>query len=156
MTAKRVQITIPGELARELKPWRDRMNVSRVCAAAIENEIALLSGNLSPELGNLTETISRLRKQKAEGRSPDLNNGQEDGRSYGRDNASYYDFVLYAQAWEDFQAGRISGQELQPPAHVGDTLNDDLQRGRVTDGHAYCEGWFAGLMDVWELIKHLV
>jgi post-segregation antitoxin (ccd killing protein) len=39
---KKLTISIPEELWSELEPWRDRMNVSAVCARAIQEEIKLL------------------------------------------------------------------------------------------------------------------
>jgi hypothetical protein len=37
--AKKLTITIPDELGERLEQWRDRMNISRVCAEAIAEEI---------------------------------------------------------------------------------------------------------------------
>ena len=40
--ARKLTITIPDELGERLEPWRDRMNISKVCAEAIEEEIGRL------------------------------------------------------------------------------------------------------------------
>ena len=40
--AKKLTITIPDELSERLELWRDRMNISKVCAEAIAEEIGRL------------------------------------------------------------------------------------------------------------------
>jgi hypothetical protein len=40
--AKKLTITIPDELGERLELWRDRMNISKVCAEAIAEEIGRL------------------------------------------------------------------------------------------------------------------
>jgi hypothetical protein len=42
--ARKLTISIPEELARRLEPWRERMNISRVCSEAIAQEIDALEG----------------------------------------------------------------------------------------------------------------
>ena len=45
MTYK-LTVSIPTDVAHRLEPFRDRMNISRVCARAIEWEIAMLETHL--------------------------------------------------------------------------------------------------------------
>jgi hypothetical protein len=40
----KLTISIPDELARQLEPWRGRMNLSRISAEAIAEELAMLKG----------------------------------------------------------------------------------------------------------------
>ena len=42
----RLSITIPGELADRLHPWRRRMNLSRTCSVALEHEVDWLETHM--------------------------------------------------------------------------------------------------------------
>ena len=41
--AKKLTITIPEELAERILPWRDRLNLSEIATAAIQNAVTELS-----------------------------------------------------------------------------------------------------------------
>ena len=59
-TAKKLTITIPDKLGERLELWRDRMNISKVCADAIEEEIGRLESIWSNVVGAQTPGEAHL------------------------------------------------------------------------------------------------
>ena len=58
--AKKLTITIPDELGERLELWRDRMNISKVCAEAIAEEIDRLESMWSSIAGAQTPGEAHL------------------------------------------------------------------------------------------------
>ena len=42
-TTTRLSITIPNDLAKRLEPYRDRINISKVCSECLEKELSVLA-----------------------------------------------------------------------------------------------------------------
>jgi len=151
MMATRIQITIPDELAQRLEPWRDRMNISKVCAEAIQSEITTLEASLTPEIEGLAEIIARLREHKASLEQSDYATGLADGDSFARKRAGYDDFIRYGVIAESIELDQV---EL--PDDVEALLEAAIREGEVTDRWSYTAGWLDGLQKIWDAIKDKV
>jgi hypothetical protein len=158
--ATKLTITIPDELDRQLDPWRDRMNISRVCAAAIEREIETVSAGLSPEAENYAKTILRLRTQSAEFYAREHNSGRRDGMAYARAEATFEEFLKCAEIAATLKALRdhptLGQHKFTLPDEGELNLAQLKQVGDVTDEDSYREGWIEGMMVVWDAIKDKV
>lgn len=161
MAATRVSITIPDDLAERLEPYRDRMNISKVCARAIERELSDLT-ELPAAVEELNETIARLRMEKDEREERDYLTGLDWGRSYAEEEAEFLEFGFYetllghaepsldelpAKVRDDFTYSQNDG------ASVYEYSPDDIF---VYNPDKFAEGWVDGLLAVWEAIKDKV
>ena len=92
---KKMSISIPSDLAERLEPWRDRMNVSGVCADAIRREIEGLEGAFqSPGGGDeYADVIERVRSRMS--KDWDYSLGFNHGEDYARKLADLEDFKKY-------------------------------------------------------------
>jgi len=144
--ATKLTITIPDDLAERLDPWRERMNISRVCSEAIAKELAILA-DLPREVKELTDVIHRLRTEKAESNQQDYQTGFEDGMAYAH-GATYDEFVIWCEPAMD--------EMHNLPEFANDHLNELLQEGDVLDARLYKQGWRAGMVAIWKRVKDKV
>jgi post-segregation antitoxin (ccd killing protein) len=154
--AKKLTITIPDELAERLAPWRERMNLSRICSAALEREVAARA-ELADEVREFAALIARLRAQKPAPLRRDYQAGLDSGVAYAKAEATYQEFVRYEDLWQmaqalGEQAEAVAGDWELPPAE-GRRLVDLRRRGLVEDGAVYRLGWLDGLMAVWYRVE---
>jgi hypothetical protein len=155
--ASELTITISNELARQLEPWRDRMNISQVCAAAILREITRVSAGHSSEAGNYADTIERLRTQSAELYAREHEAGRRDGTTYARSEATFEEFLKCEEIASTFKALRehptLDHRKFKLPRE-GELRLAQLKRdGQLADEDSYREGWIEGMMVVWDAIK---
>jgi post-segregation antitoxin (ccd killing protein) len=144
--AKKVTITVPDDLAERLDPWRDRMNISKVCSRAISQEIKDLEGTSqwSDEFGLV---VDRLRFEKAGGNWRDYNRGYERGLEYALELAGLAEFEWAAEQTSD-EAGPKT-----LPSEAETRLDRLIQDGRVDDQASYRKGWLTGMLEVWDEVK---
>jgi post-segregation antitoxin (ccd killing protein) len=144
--AKKVTITIPDDLAERLEPWRDRMNISKVCSRAISQEVKDLEGTSqwSDEYGFVVE---RLRFEKAGGNWRDYRTGYERGLDHALELAGLAEFEWVAE----LPACESDPDALLPEAET--RLARLVTDGRVTDEASYRKGWIAGMVEVWDEVK---
>jgi predicted transcriptional regulator len=150
MAATKLTITIPDDLAERLDPVRDKMNISKVCAAAIDREVSMLA-DLPVDVQELAATIARLRAEKAEAEQEDYNTGLEWGQQYAEGRASYAELMDYASI-----PGRIDPITL-------DELPEEEREGfaeqradwglQVVNPDRFARGWLDGLLAVWGALK---
>ena len=149
MATTKLTITIPDDLAERLKPWRERMNISRICSEAIAKEVAILA-NLPQEVRELTDLIAKLRVEKAESQQRDYQTGFENGVNYGK-RAAYKELVAWGN--ELPEGGTLLAGKDYLPEWAEDHLNDMLEEGWVLDWEWYVRGWRAGMASIWRLIE---
>jgi hypothetical protein len=151
--ATKLTITIPDKLAEELKPWRKRMNISKVCASAIAAEMDILKG-LSPANGEIAHVdwsnlVSRLRAEKQGLQARDYQIGYDTGIARA-ESLSYSDFLHY----EEIANSQIRFQDLDEDER--EEFMYQREEGLVTDGKAYARGFVDGLMLIWGKIRDKV
>jgi hypothetical protein len=152
--ATRVSITIPDDLAERLEPYRDRMNISKVCSEAIERELSTLV-ELPVEVQKLTATIAELRMEKAELEQDDYNIGLDWGQRYAEEKARLMEFTLYETIHDSID--HITFDKL--PEDVRDNFiysQNDAPGEFVYNPEKFAQGWLDGLMAVWKVIKDKV
>ena len=157
MMATKLTITIPDELAERLEPWRDRMNISKVCAAAIHREVATLE-KLPQEVQLITNLIKRLRREKAEHYQEGYPVGYERGIEYAIRYARYPEFLHFMEVEAELQRLPPDAHpDFELPVEALEQLAIDRQKSadqaKVIDPLAYKQGWLAGVMTVWRLIE---
>ena len=155
---KKLTITIPSDLAERLEPWRDRMNISKLCSEAIEREIAVVA-DLPREVQEFTDVITRLRTERAEARKRDYWIGYEDGFTYAK-GASEQDLVFYASIWESckhlMRGKTLRTEDVELPRSEEVHLHEFMGDRKVIDAGVYKVGWLDGLQTVWDVVEHKV
>ena len=143
----RLNITIPDELYAALEPWRDHINISRVCQEALAREVAKLN-DLPRQAAELTALIERMQQEKAHGEKFAFAQGLTDSVAWAR-AASYAELRLWGELGEK-GASRAKGHG---------PLQDELGRYRDDpsfDEQSYRHGWVTGIGEVWERVRDKV
>jgi hypothetical protein len=99
----RLNISIPDALHARLDRVRERVNVSRVCADALEKEIDMLEARPSiadPTVAQLMQRLKGAREQWYE-------RGHEDGKQWGVERATRDNLVTVAE-----ELARCDGRKL--------------------------------------------
>jgi hypothetical protein len=144
----KLNITIPDEIYERLERWRDRVNISRICAEAINRELNKLE-QLPDDLAAMKTTLSRLGREKEKLERISFRAGVYDGLEWAR-QAEYAELkfwshqVTLSKTWNLV----LEGPAAEPAAaHAQDVRWDRMP---------YAEGWLAGVKQFWErLQKHL-
>ena len=143
----RLNITIPDDLYAALEPWRDQINISKVCQDALAREIAKLN-DLPRQAAELTALVERMQQEKASAEKFAFAQGLTDSVAWAR-GASYTEL----KRWGEHDATD------HPRAGDNGALETDLQRHRndpAFDEQAYRQGWVMGAREVWQRVRDKV
>ena len=167
----RLNISIRDDLHARLSSVRDRLNVSRVCANALEKEVAVLEARPDPSLPDVGHMIDRMRTAAERWRS----RGLRDGREWATQVASREELRSAAESVLN-RPVRDSGQRVfgwpssfNYQKRMGDWCMVDagipadapiLESGQVdqrdrarreADEAAFAEGWGTAVAELWQL-----
>lgn len=143
----RLNITIPDDLYAALEPWRDQINISKVCQDALAREVAKLN-DLPRQAAELTALVERMQQEKASAEKFAFAQGLTDSVAWAR-GASYTEL----KRWGELDAAD------HPRAGDNGALETDLQRHRndpAFDEQAYRQGWVMGAREVWQRVRDKV
>jgi hypothetical protein len=96
----RLNLTIPDSLYERLQRLRDRVNVSKVCAVALEKELAMLEGSLTTMDPKLQRLITRLQRVQS-GRETWYQRGREDGEAWAVELAAQEELRRVDEEWAE-------------------------------------------------------
>ena len=144
----RLNITIPDELYAALEPWRDRLNVSKVCQEALAREVAKLN-DLPRQAAELAALVERLRQEKAHAEKFAFAQGVTDGVAWAR-GASYGELRRWGEVGG--AAGPSAGDDERALQAALGRYRDDS----AFDERTYREGWRAGIEEVWQRVRDKV
>ncbi len=167
----RLNLTVPDALYERLERLRDRVNVSKVCAIALEKELNMLEGSTimvpNPKAQRL---IERLQGQKAR-KDQWFQLGYEAGENWMAEIAEIHDIRHVLDEWEiedeerytfddvefpdsfDCQAAIARSptalrsepsESAETPAIAGATAADEV------DQDAFVRGWHRAVRDLWK------
>lgn len=143
----RLNITIPDELYAALQPWRDHINISKVCQEALAREVAKLN-DVPRQAAELAVLVERMQQEKAHAEKFAFAQGLTDSVTWAR-GASYAEL----RRWGEF------GEKAASRGGIDGALQDALQRYRVDtsfDEQSYRQGWVTGIGEVWERVRDKV
>jgi len=167
----RLNISVPDDLHARLDRVRDRLNVSRVCATALERELAVLEArpaSTSPDVGHM---IDRIRTTAERWRW----RGLQDGREWATQVASREELRTEAESTANRRSSDAGHRAFGWPSSfnyqkkmlewsmVDAGIPSDapiLQSGQVeqrdrarreADEAAYAQGWGTAVTELWEL-----
>jgi hypothetical protein len=159
----RLNISIPDALYERLDRLRDRVNASKVCAAALEKELTMVEGPAlvedSPDT-KVARLIERLRTEPEKW----LNRGMKAGESWAVEVATLGELNEFEQTWSGVDhtfdlmttADRLDGwQDRLPESFTerDETIWDEPLEEDPTLRGAYLLGWYRGAMEIWRAAR---
>src|SRR5690348_4391790 len=175
----RLNITIPDPLYERLERVRDRINISKSCAQALEKELTMLEGRRPITDPKLTRLLQRLQGT----RDRWYQRGHEDATEWAVESATRGELSSIATHMQDWDGVRLAREfqeeqhrepKLRPPMfpssfhfterwnawvaedlHAGDVLvgeeADQFSRARAeVDEVGYLEGWRDSITEIWQ------
>lgn len=144
--SQRMTITIPDKLKKRLDPYRTQLNLSQVCARALEREVSIMEG-VASDPSEFNALVERVKLQKVQAARESFARGFEDGVEAAEDS-DYPDFVLADRIRRD--AGPYSLPD-KAEQRLKALLKDSPEE--VLDPEAYRGGWLDGMRAVWQRIE---
>ena len=157
---ERLTISIPTELAKDLKPHRGHsgsINVSRICSDALKRELE--TRRIAEEQSrHLQDAVARLRAQRLASGDPDLKMGYETGTAWALQSATYKEIKwLTAEVAARVEEGErpcdIVGEERQDVYALMPALEEMTQ---LIDQHEWWLGFLRAALHVWAQIEDAV
>jgi hypothetical protein len=178
----RLNITIPEPLYERLEQVRDRLNISKICANALEKELTMLEGRRPITDPRIAQLLHRLQ----ETRERWYQCGYEDATQWAVETATRGELSSIATKMADWDGPRLAGefhdeQQRKPrlvplvfPSsfHFADRFDawaaDDAKADNVVMGEeterfnkaraevdeaAYFVGWRDSIKDIWQTIS---
>jgi len=145
--AQRILITIPDNLHERLQVVKEKLNVSRICARAIDQAVQVEEIKARTDIPIQEKAILRLRLEKQEGIGYWKQQGFNKG---GRDAAEKlpYGEIKY-----------VAESGLLPPPEPNLTTYYDvteLKNNPGFDEQGYQQGWIEGVTHFWKQVKNQV
>ncbi|MFC1707185.1 hypothetical protein ACFL59_10290 [Planctomycetota bacterium] len=151
MATKRVNISIPSELAEDLKEHKGTIVVSEVCARALREEIRMRTAVREARSG-LQETIARIRAGKRAYDDEVKANGFQTGVEWARVHIEYDTFKWFeteaSDTWEDAMR-RDQRELLELVLYEEGNARDDP----FDPSEAWWNGFGEGVLDIWGQVK---
>jgi len=147
----KISIHIQDQVLEKIKPYKERMNISKVCSQALLKEIEVFS--LVPsEVANMQSLILRLRK--------DINNKKKESFNLGMAMARLYSSnITYEELTEWGKKNYSKNEEYYFPEEIEDKIERYLLEGGSKypfDRKAFSQGWMTILRKTYETIKNKV
>jgi hypothetical protein len=155
----RLNISIPDALYERLDRLRDRVNASKVCAAALEKELDMVEGpTLVSDVADakVARLIERLRGEREKW----YQRGFEDGERWAIEVATLGELMEFEQTWSGLDhldpltadPDEMDGWQDELPESFtdrNDTVSDEpLDEDGALRG-AYVMGWYRGVLGMW-------
>jgi len=146
MTAStKLTITIPDELAQRLEPLRNRMNISAVCAKALEAELALLQ-----PLAGFEQAAEQLRERASKVRNEAFYAGVEAAREWLAtveisEAHRFVDWYIFGEPAELFD-GTASDSMVKEEMRTQSLIPSSLSTSGILesqDARYFLRGWLS-------------
>ena len=156
----RLTIYLSDELSRKLEKFREKLNISSICATAIEKELRILTDlpqkerDLDEVVAKVRERIMRLREGKLKEEKEWLKKGYEAGFEWASDEADYEGLKKYGEGMP------VIEQRPKGAKHTRYVRSRDEIMIRQSAPECprdmlvfFEEGWMKGVQAVWNLVK---
>lgn len=155
----RLNISIPDALYERLDRLRDRVNASKVCAAALEKELTMVEGPALVE-DNTETKVARLVERLRDDREKWYQRGLKAGEAWVVEVATLAELHELEQSWTGldhsdlmtFDPDMLDGYQDELPESFtdrDDTVSEEpLDEDPVLRG-AYLLGWYSGVFEIW-------
>jgi hypothetical protein len=155
----RLNISIPDALYERLDRLRDRVNASKVCAAALEKELAMVEGPTLVE-DNTETKVARLVERLRGDREKWYERGRQAGEAWVVDVATLAELNELEQSWTGigysdlmtFDPDMLDGFQDELPESFtdrDDTVSEEPLDHDSSLRGAYLLGWYSGVREIW-------
>ncbi len=110
-TVDRITVTVPKQLSARLKVGRDRMNVSKVCADALERELNIIEAKPSVADPKIAQLVERLKGSSQRW----YDRGHEDGERWATEKAKRSELEDAAYAFRAYDGRQLSSAYFDLP-----------------------------------------
>ncbi len=166
----RLNLTIPDALYERLESLRDRVNVSKVCAAALTKELDMLEGSTvlagDAKVQRMVQRFLREREYKERW----YQRGRQDGEEWAIERATMDELERINDEWDEDtlnDADDIGDLDLDdddfPTVNYRETLKRWSHEDRQSAGGAvevdwkeYLRGWYHGVRELWRAARHVL
>ncbi len=159
----RLNISIPDALYERLDRLRDRVNASKVCAAALEKELTMIESPTVAEDSPDTKAarlVERLRTEPEKW----LNHGRKAGETWAVEVATLNELTEVEQSWSEIDgdfdlmttAERFEGWQDRLPESFTErdsTIWEEPLGEDATLRGAYLLGWYQGFSEIWQVAR---
>src|SRR5436305_663563 len=105
----RLNVSIPDALYDRMDRLRDRINASKVCAAALQKELDMIEGRTAaPAASKVERLVQRLQGK----RDIWYRRGREDGETWAAEFASVEELREIGEEWEDDGEYDVDDEDL--------------------------------------------
>ncbi len=151
--SKRITLSIPDGLHRQLDQWRNSFNLSRIFQDALGELIRRKESLREAVHHDLPQIISRLKREKAETERSWYSLGMEAGLAWAK-SAHWLELRQAAEAAPEslLSSGSSAGsclKDLLRAEEKNSQISAELEAFRA----AYSEGWLRGVHDFWSLVQ---
>jgi hypothetical protein len=136
---------LPDDVAQQLECYKDRINVSRVCANAVKQEIHYMQ-LLERSVQNADANIERLRQEKARAHAEDVHDGRSDAAKHVKE-ISYTALRAIGARVELSRELEAWLEEKFHDEHDGES--EDL----MPDFAIWKAGWLSFMREYWAQVK---
>jgi hypothetical protein len=154
--ARRITVSVPDLLHEKMEEWRQSFNLSKLFQDAISEAIRRkeeFQKRIHRDY-DLSETIARLRREKAEAEGSFYDSGIKAGLTWAK--SVHYNDLRYAVDWDpknDALKDKVLG------AYFDQKLNQrhfiDPESSAINEnGVFFLKGWHKGVVDFWDEIKN--
>ncbi|MCK6461851.1 MAG: hypothetical protein L6Q95_18380 [Planctomycetes bacterium] len=157
--ATRLNITIPDELFERLEAYRDRMNISAVCASALETELVTMAKLAKIKRKDLQDAVERLRKERESAADTSRQQGLGDGVEMTKGGSVGYRKIKWFVADGEARADAFDFPSVRDRLFADELMRDfarDTEDPRnptpPDDWDSYWDGFAEGVLKVWEEI----
>ncbi len=170
----RLNLTIPDPLYERLERLRDRVNVSKVCALALEKELVMLEGTAAVSGDVKVQRLVQRFLRQREAKERWYQRGRHDGEHWAIERASLEELRQVAEQWdeetitdseslddilEEDDYPTLNAQELLQPWIAADRSETGQEVGQEAvdvDWRAYLQGWYHSARDLWRAAKSVL
>lgn len=144
----KISIHIQDQVLDRIKPYKERINISKVCSRALLKEIEVFAA-VPKEVATMQNLITRLRN--------DLNRQKQESFNLGIAMAKLYTSrISYEELSEWGKKMYNNRDEYYFPEEIEDKIERYLLEGgnkHPFDRKAFSQGWVTIMKKTWETIK---
>ncbi|MDX1934183.1 MAG: hypothetical protein SFU56_16400 [Capsulimonadales bacterium] len=163
----RLNLTIPDALYERLERLRDRVNVSKICAAALTKELDMLEGSTVIAGDAKVQRLVQRFLRERESRERWYQRGRHDGEEWAIERASLEELERVHDDWDEDEireADELDDFDIDdddfPTVDLKETLNRWIREERQAAGGSvdvewkeYVRGWYHGARDLWRAAR---
>ncbi len=154
--SKRITLSIPDALHRQLDQWRNSFNLSRIFQDALSELIGRKESLRDAVHYDLPQIISRLKREKEETEESWFDEGMKAGLTWAK---SAHWLELRQAAEENMEKLLSSGSDIS--SYLKALLKAEEKKSQLSVSvhefrTSFLDGWIRGVHDFWGLVQEQI